>query len=370
MRAIRLYTLSVLIFSLASFTMAVVLTDSVCLAGKPGGKGGGGGGTPPPAVDFTYELKWLTPPDAESASLPAINNSNVAVGYWGREGGGAIIWDPTLGIIDLNELIQSETHYFGVARGISDGGMVVGWARLHGTDIRQPFRYYYDPANLSLDFELVDFFGNGGAMRVNNAGDIAFLGNEADQVLVVPLVGEQETYPVPGVSTIWGLNSDQILVGARPNNGQDCIRLSRISPENDLVIPNAYANGLNDYGDIVGEFYGTSSDHFRYRDSDGCTVLSTAGGNPRGINTPGDICGLFWKSAGRGKSYWAPYMYNDKYGFVDAEALLPGGGDDQWISARGSNNITHDINDLGVIIGHATVNGRYAPYILVPVTMP
>lgn len=355
-------------------------------AGKPSGKGsdgssGDGSGDQPPDVGFTYDLIWLTPADGDGATCLDVNNSGVAAGFWERVGGGAFIWDPDLGIIDLNERIQSDTHYFGVARGINDNGCVVGWARLHGTDVRQPFRYYYDPANRSTDFELVDFFGSGGDMRVNNFGDIAFEGNE-DQVLVFSQSGSQdpdyepESYLVPGLSTVWGLNdNNQLLVSASSADAfSNCIRLSRISPDEDLVIRNAYANGLNNRGDIVGEFVQTRttpSDHFRL-DSDGYTILSTASGSPRAVNSFGDVCGFFGKSLSRNKLYWAPYLYHDTYGFIDVETLLPGGGDEQWKLARGYeaavNNMIFDINDSGVILGRVkTADGRAAPYVLVPV---
>lgn len=151
--------------------------------GKGGGNGGGGGddgGTTDPLPPVRYRLSYPTPPADQTGSVyvNGSNNLGQVVGwYHSSTDTRAFLYDPALGMVDLNQLVTGgipEGWHLRSGVAISDRMVVVGTIMLTGSDphVAHPFAL-----DLSLENPVVDLLPEVGSdfqtgTQINENGDI------------------------------------------------------------------------------------------------------------------------------------------------------------------------------------------------------
>lgn len=210
----------------------------------------------------------------------------------------AFLWRPGLGMTDLGAL---EADYSS-ATGVNDNGVVVG--RAIADDTSTSFRW-----------------ANGVMTELDHPGDLYGLEFEAEAINNSGAVAGQL-----GDGAARLINGSATPVPAPPANG-------------------SFAEGMNNAGDIAGQYYGGSDDSFVWK-ADGTMVtlgVPTGADNvyPAGINDDGDTVGVSLTAGGPDRAvYWSETGVPHRL-----PSLVTGAG------AR-----AHGVNKFGVTVGTAQVS--------------
>ncbi|MFD0591236.1 hypothetical protein ACFQZ4_00445 [Catellatospora coxensis] len=210
----------------------------------------------------------------------------------------AFLWRPGVGMTDLGALDNN----YSSATSVNDSGVVVGRAIVDDTSTS--FRWAngvmteldHDAAGYGLDFD---------AMDVNNGGVVA--GDLGDGIARL----------VNGVST---------PMPTPPGNG-------------------SYTEGMNNAGDIAGQYYGMSEASFVWKADGTMVALGVPAGAtsayPSGINDDGDTVGTSLTTGSPDRAvYWSETGVPHRL-----PSLVTGAG------AR-----AHGVNKFGVTVGTAQVS--------------
>lgn len=356
----------------------------VCEAGGKGGKGGGGS-EPPPTPPLTLEIRWLGSLSYDHSDAVDINNHGVVVGKLWNDGDSArhaYVWDSIHGMLELNVLAPPLPGYtLEWASEINDNNMIAGWAWDSVSSKWEVFRCQYDPIKVTASVEIIPGYTGNGDIGLNESGDIAFVGQNPGEVVVVPSTGSPFTITAPGAASVNGMNdSGQLLIGS---DGGNFRYTPGASPALQILPTGRTYRDMNQFGSLCGTLNrnGGKEYAFKFQDVGGELAFGPLSSYARGINDYGDCCGSFndfsaniWRN-----TFLFTADNQGVWGFWSASSLLPDGGDSKWKAARYVD--AQRINNTKQICGTATWNvdldgnshftyesyNSYEAYLLTPV---
>ncbi|CAN7597135.1 hypothetical protein [Rhizobacter sp. LjRoot28] len=298
--------------------------------------------------------------DAESSTLVDINNHGAGIG-WAQDGfmTRPFLYSPSTGVQDFGTLVGAAPTASLSLFDINDRGQVVGeWDG-------RAFQY---ASATGVEFLSSGEPGaSGAALRINEAGQVA-LRHHGGSFLYTPGQGEM---PLPlSLNGGGSLNNAGATAGiALPDPSDYSVgHAARSDAQGNLTDlgtlggSNSYANDLNDAGDVVGYSWlpGNVPGTLPFRalaggvmapldlgsfDATGWIVAAST------ISNDGLITGFYYPDDLSGPS--SAFLYHDRFGFVDANALLDAEDAAAWRIVQVGR-----FNDAGYATIFGSLNGQ------------
>jgi len=246
---------------------------------------------------------------------------------------------------DVTSIPMAPGAFSTVATGMSDSGVVVGWAQYSQAPILRPWRW---SASSGLEvLPLPAGFTLARAMDVNAAGVIAGDGGGDGGKAWRLVDGTFEIIePLPGdtIGVAARLNAQGDVAGTSKTssivNPPD-VYLAGLGDGPELAFANGQARAVNDARLVVG--WTTANKAFRTNPGGATLVLTGLPGKPLsyayGVNAAGDFVGEAKQASGNGE---VPFLHTDAGGTIE-------------LGNFGGNAAAVDVNDARVVVGnHST----------------